>query len=155
MTEPHAGADPTEFTCRAELDGDEWVINGEKWFSSNTRYASFLIVMVVTDPEAPAHKRISAIIVPKDTPGVNIVRNAVGAEAEGPRLYPVRKRPGTQGEPTRRARTGFCRCADDWVEDEFTTRCGPWHRSKSFRHDVQRALSRRTKGEVLADKQIH
>ncbi|MET0887183.1 MAG: acyl-CoA dehydrogenase family protein, partial [Mycetocola sp.] len=40
MTEPHAGADPTLFNTRAELDGDEWVINGEKWFSSNARFAS-------------------------------------------------------------------------------------------------------------------
>lgn len=39
MTEPHAGADPTLFVTRAERDGDEWVINGEKWFSSNARYA--------------------------------------------------------------------------------------------------------------------
>ena len=54
MTEPHGGADPKVFTTRAELDGDEWVINGEKWFSSNARYASFLIVMAVTDPDAPA-----------------------------------------------------------------------------------------------------
>src|SRR5688500_2598724 len=41
MTEPHAGADPTLFRTRAVRDGDEWVINGEKWFSSNARYASF------------------------------------------------------------------------------------------------------------------
>ncbi|MYF50413.1 MAG: acyl-CoA dehydrogenase, partial [Gammaproteobacteria bacterium] len=52
MTEPQGGADPKVFTCSAELIGDEWVINGEKWFSSNARYASFLIVMAVTDPEA-------------------------------------------------------------------------------------------------------
>jgi acyl-CoA dehydrogenase len=45
MTEPQGGSDPKEFTCSAVLDGDEWVINGEKWFSSNARYASFLIVM--------------------------------------------------------------------------------------------------------------
>src|SRR3977135_1628387 len=43
VTEPHGGADPTLFTCRAERDGDEWVINGEKWFSSNSRFASFFI----------------------------------------------------------------------------------------------------------------
>ena len=44
MTEPQGGADPKVFTTRAELHGDDWVINGEKWFSSNARYASFLIV---------------------------------------------------------------------------------------------------------------
>src|SRR4029079_14695821 len=45
MTEPQGGSDPKEFTCSAVLDGDEWVINGEKWFSSNAKFASFLIVM--------------------------------------------------------------------------------------------------------------
>src|SRR5947207_14960704 len=56
MTEPHAGADPTLFKVRAELDGDQWVINGEKWFSSNARYASFFIVMAVTNPDVSAYK---------------------------------------------------------------------------------------------------
>src|SRR5882757_5327128 len=55
MTEPHAGADPTLFTTRATLDGDEWVINGAKWFASNARYAAFHIVMVVTDPDVSAY----------------------------------------------------------------------------------------------------
>src|SRR5580698_9288694 len=48
MTEPHGGADPTTFRTRAMRDGDEWVINGEKFFSSNLRSASFIIVMCVT-----------------------------------------------------------------------------------------------------------
>jgi len=75
MTEPHAGADPTLFTTRAVKDGDDWVINGEKWFSSNARYSSFLIVMAVTDPDVSPYEGMSMIIVPTDTPGVNIVRN--------------------------------------------------------------------------------
>ncbi|HEU4427280.1 MAG TPA: acyl-CoA dehydrogenase family protein [Myxococcota bacterium] len=83
MTEPHAGADPTLFTTRAVRDGNEWVINGEKWFSSNARWSSFLIVMAVTDPEVDAHGGMSMFIVPTDTPGVNIVRN-VGIGAERP-----------------------------------------------------------------------
>ncbi len=49
MTEPQGGSDPTQFTTRAEKDGDEWVINGWKFFSSNARTSSFLIVMVVTN----------------------------------------------------------------------------------------------------------
>src|SRR5829696_30844 len=64
MTEPQAGADPKEFVCRAWQDGDEWVIEGEKWFSSNARYASFFIVMAVTDPNAGPHSRMSMLIVP-------------------------------------------------------------------------------------------
>jgi acyl-CoA dehydrogenase len=84
MTEPHAGADPTLFTTRATKDGNEWVINGEKWFSSSARYASFFIVMVVTNPDVSAYKGMSMFIVPAETPGVEIVRNVgVGGEPEG------------------------------------------------------------------------
>src|SRR5690606_6550708 len=75
MTEPQAGADPTEFTTTAERDGDEWVSNGWKFFSSNARWASFLIVMAYTDREAGPYKGMSMFIVPTDTPGVEIVRN--------------------------------------------------------------------------------
>ena len=75
MTEPQAGADPKEFVCKATLDGDEWVIEGEKWFSSHARYAAFLIVMAVTDPDARPHERMSMFIVPAETPGIEIIRN--------------------------------------------------------------------------------
>src|SRR2546429_164981 len=60
---------------RAVRDGDEWVINGHKWFSSNASIADFLILMAVTDPEARPYQRASMIIVPTDTPGVDIVRD--------------------------------------------------------------------------------
>jgi len=75
MTEPHAGADPTLFKCRAHKDGDEWVINGWKYFSSNAKTASFLIVMAVTDPEVSAYQGMSMFLVPTDTPGIKIERN--------------------------------------------------------------------------------
>jgi len=57
MTEPDGGSDPTNFTTRATKEGNEWVINGEKWFSSNAKYAAFLITPVITDPDAEPHKR--------------------------------------------------------------------------------------------------
>ncbi len=83
MTEPHAGADPTLFTTSAARDGDEWVINGYKWFSSNARFAEFLIVMAVTNPEVSAYQGMSMFIVPADTPGVNIIRNVgTGTESD-------------------------------------------------------------------------
>lgn len=83
MTEPHAGADPTLFITRAERDGDEWVINGEKWFSSNARFSEFLIVMAVTNPDVSAYQGMSMFIVPADTPGINFVRHVgIGTEPE-------------------------------------------------------------------------
>jgi acyl-CoA dehydrogenase len=83
MTEPHAGADPALFTTRAVRDGDEWVITGEKWFSSNARYASFIVVMALTDVDAGPYQGMSMFIVPADTPGLEIVRN-VGIGGEPP-----------------------------------------------------------------------
>jgi acyl-CoA dehydrogenase len=75
MTEPEvSGADPTGLRTRAVADGDDWVIDGHKWFSSGAEGAAFGIVMAVTDPDAPPHRRASQIIVPADTPGVEIVR---------------------------------------------------------------------------------
>jgi acyl-CoA dehydrogenase len=74
MTEPHAGADPTLFTCRAERDGDDWVITGEKFFTSNAEHAAFYIVMAVTDPEVSAYKGMSMFLVPRETPGINLLR---------------------------------------------------------------------------------
>jgi acyl-CoA dehydrogenase len=76
MTEPEvAGSDPTLLRTRARREDDEYIIDGHKWFSSNASRADFLIVMAVTDPEAPRHQRASMFIVPVDTPGVNIVRD--------------------------------------------------------------------------------
>jgi acyl-CoA dehydrogenase len=75
MTEPDTpGSDPTQLKTRAVRDGDNYVINGRKWFTSNAIGAAFAIAMVVTDPEAEPHRRASQIIVPLDTPGMKVVR---------------------------------------------------------------------------------
>jgi acyl-CoA dehydrogenase len=75
MTEPDGGSDPTNFSTRAVKDGDEWVITGEKWFSSNAKYAAFLITPVITHPEAEPHRRMTMFLVPRETPGLNFRRN--------------------------------------------------------------------------------
>jgi acyl-CoA dehydrogenase len=76
MTEPDtAGSDPTLLATRAVEDGESWVINGRKWFSTNASVADFLIVMAVTDPDAHKYQRASMFIVPVDTPGVTILRD--------------------------------------------------------------------------------
>jgi len=76
MTEPeNAGSNPIFLSTRAVLDGDEWVLDGHKWFTSSADGASFCIVMAVTDPDAHKYQRASMIIVPTDTPGFELVRN--------------------------------------------------------------------------------
>jgi acyl-CoA dehydrogenase len=76
MTEPEtAGSNPLLLETTAVKDGDDYVINGQKWFTSSADGAAFAIVMAVTDPEAPPYQRTSMIIVPTDAPGFNLVRN--------------------------------------------------------------------------------
>jgi acyl-CoA dehydrogenase len=75
MTEPEtAGSDPTGLACTARLEGEEWVIDGRKWWTTNALGAAVAIVMAVTDPEAAPHKRATMLLVPTDTPGFNLVR---------------------------------------------------------------------------------
>nr|WP_306999611.1 acyl-CoA dehydrogenase family protein [Amycolatopsis thermophila] len=160
MTEPQAGADPKEFVCRAWQEGDEWVIDGEKWFSSNARYASFLIVMAVTDPEAAPHRRMSMFIVPAETPGVEIVRNVatMGERSsldEGSHAYirynqvrvpadAMLGRPGG-GFAVAQARLGGGR-----IHHAMRT-VGKCQRALDMM--VERAVSRRTQGRRLGDTQ--
>jgi acyl-CoA dehydrogenase len=70
MTEQGTGSDPTQFTAHAELHGDEWVVNGDKWFVGNASRADFHVVMLVTEPDAPPRERMSMIIVPTPASGV-------------------------------------------------------------------------------------
>jgi acyl-CoA dehydrogenase len=75
MTEPDTpGSDPTQLKTRAVREGDYYVINGHKWFTSGAIGAAFAVAMVVTDPDAEPHRRASQIVVPTDTPGFNIIR---------------------------------------------------------------------------------
>jgi acyl-CoA dehydrogenase len=76
MTEPmHAGSDPVNMSTTAVLEGDEWVINGHKWFTSNGMIADVLLVMAVTDPDAAPYERTSMFLVPTAAPGVDRLRN--------------------------------------------------------------------------------
>jgi alkylation response protein AidB-like acyl-CoA dehydrogenase len=75
LTEPEvAGSDPTLMQTTARLEGDEWVIDGHKWFTSGANRAAFTTVFAITEPEADRHAKFSSIIVPTDTPGYEIVR---------------------------------------------------------------------------------
>ena len=75
MTEPdRAGSNPTWLSTRAVRDGDQYVIDGHKWFTTSADGASFAVVMAVTNPDAPPYARASMILVPTDTPGFEPVR---------------------------------------------------------------------------------
>jgi len=157
MTEPHGGADPMVFTTRAELDGDSWVINGEKWFSSNAQVASFLITMAVTDPDAPPHRRFSMFIIPTDTPGFEIIREVtVGLRASHVHPYvrynnvriPRENLLGNRGEGFVVAQT---RLGGGRIHHAMRT-VGAVR--SAFDMMCERALSRRTKGSLLSEKQM-
>lgn len=161
MTEPQAGADPKVFQTRAVLNGDEWVINGEKWSSSNARYASFLIVMVVTDPENRPYQQQSMFLVPAETPGLEIIRN-IGL--------------GTESEAEDRGAHGYLRYDNVRVPKEnllgpqgggfvvAQTRLGGRRIHHAMRTSgrvrrifdmmCERVLSRTTQGELIANKQL-
>ena len=159
MTEPQGGADPKVFQTKAVLEGDEWVINGHKWFSSNAKNATFLIVMVVTEPDAPAYEQQSMILVPKETPGVNIIRNVgVGyqPEGEGSHAYihydnvrvPKENLLGERGKAFAVAQT---RLGGGRIHHAMRT---IGQAQKAFDMMCERALSRETQGELLAKKQM-
>jgi acyl-CoA dehydrogenase len=156
LTEPQGGADPLMIATTAVRDGDEWVINGEKWFSTNARYASFFIVMAVTNPDAAPHQRASMFIVPAGTPGLEIVRN-VGYGSTEPthaylRLTDVRisidEMLGGPGEGFVVAQT---RLGGGRVHHAMRTIAKA---REAFDRMCERVLSRSTKGERLADKQM-
>src|SRR3954467_2004878 len=160
MTEPEVpGSDPTTLRTRAVRDGDDWVIDGHKWFSSGADGAAFGIVMAVTDPEAHPHGRATQIIVPADTAGVDVVRPIVvmGHAGKGWSTHcevrytgvrvPVANTLGAEG-------AGFLIAQK---------RLGPGriHHVMRWLGQMQRAfelmcsysLQRKTFGEALADKQ--
>jgi acyl-CoA dehydrogenase len=160
MTEPQAGADPAEFTCTARREGDHWVINGEKWFASHARFAAFLLVMVVTNPEAPIHEGASILLVEQGTPGMEILRNsAVGPfveQGDGVHAYirftdcrvPLDHLLGKEGQGFLVAQT---RLGGGRVHHAMRS-VGVLKKAMDMM--CERALSRRTKGELLADKQL-
>ena len=167
MTEPGAGADPTLLTTTAVRDGDEWVINGHKWFSSNASVSDFLLVMVKTgDSSESAYKAFSMIIVPTKTPGVNIVRDV-----------PTMGEPDHRtGEPGGHAEILYEDCrvpfenvvgGEEGIGQGFALaqkRLGPgrihhamrWlgQSQRAFDLLCERALTRYTHGSILAEKQM-
>jgi acyl-CoA dehydrogenase len=158
MTEPQGGSDPSLFETEARRNGDEWVINGWKYFSSNARTASFLIVMALTDTETDVYHGMSMFLVPTDTPGIEIVRNIglMGEHGGGGmhaliHYHDVRVPPeallGGEGQAFAIAQT---RLGGGRVHHAMRT-VGNCRRALDML--CERAVSRRTRDGVLADKQ--
>lgn len=158
MTEPEvSGADPTTLQCQAVLDGDEWVINGRKWFASGAFASAFAIVMAVTDPDAAPHQKASMILVPTGTPGYELVREVpvMGEHGEGGHCellftdcrVPAANLLGNRGE-------GF-KLAQLRLGPGRITHCMRWlgMASRSFELMVKYSLQRKTRGQRLADLQ--
>jgi acyl-CoA dehydrogenase len=166
LTEPHsAGSDPTQITTTARLDGDEYVIDGEKWFASNARLADFVLAMVVTEPDGAPYERASMIVIERDTPGMDIIRDVptmdhpypgpgdqhIGGHAHirftGCRV-PARNLIGRPGEgfllAQKRLSAGRIHHAMRWIG-----MCG-----RAFDMMCERAVSRTLHGKPLADKQF-
>ena len=160
MTEPQGGADPGQFRTRAVRDGDCWILNGEKFYSSNAQNAQFLLVVAITNPDVPVHEGASIFLVPRDAPGFEVVRPTEnmghpeqGTEFGHPHVryrdvrlpadsllgpagkgFEVAQSRLANGRIYHSARTvGICQWALDMM--------------------CERALSRETSGGALADKQ--
>jgi acyl-CoA dehydrogenase len=162
MTEPGAGADPTLLSTRAVRDGDEWVINGHKWFTSNGSVADFLVVMAVTNADVHPYQGSSMIIVPVDTPGVHILRDVPTMEnpvehfgvfgGHSEIIYedvrvPYENLVGNEGD-------GFV-LAQKRLGPGRIHHCMRWlgQSKRAFDMLCERAVSRYTHGSYLAEKQ--
>ena len=162
MTEPaFAGSNPTRLGTTARLEGDVYVINGHKWFTSSADGAAFAVVMAVTNPDGPPHQRASMIIVPTDTPGFELVRNipVFGETGEGWFSHaevrytdcrvPVANRIGDEG-------SGF-KLAQERLGPGRIHHCMRWigQAERAFDLMCRRAVSREIEdGVVLGQKQF-
>ena len=163
MTEPHTpGSDPTRLETRAVLDGDEWVIDGRKWYTTNASVADFFIVMAVTNPDVHPYQGSSMIVVPVDTPGVTILRD-VGSMDDPTVVYgkfgnhgeivydgvrvPKGNLVGVEG-------AGF-QLAQARLGPGRIHHCMRWlgQSRRAFEMMCERAVSRYTHGSLLAEKQ--
>jgi acyl-CoA dehydrogenase len=159
MTEPEGGSDPTQFKTSAVKDGHEWVINGHKFFSSNAKTAAFIIVMVVTDQDAPRGKGMSMFLIPTGTPAVIIERNVglagdkLGQGSHALIRYDnVRVPAGAMlGEENQAFAIAQTRLGGGRIHHAMRT-IGQSQRALDMM--CERALSRFTAGSKLADKQF-
>jgi acyl-CoA dehydrogenase len=159
MTEPQGGSDPSLFTTRAVREGDEWVIDGEKWFSSSFERAAFIIVMAVTNPDVPVYQGTSMFLIEAGTPGLEVIRRTgVGYDPDGTGNHPY-VRYNSVRVPAENLLGGE---GQAFVIAQTRLGGGRLHHAMRTVGAVarcldmlcERALSRTTQGELLAKKQL-
>ncbi|MCJ7670897.1 MAG: acyl-CoA dehydrogenase family protein [Acidimicrobiia bacterium] len=160
MTEPdQAGSDPRSIKTTARRDGDEWVINGHKWFTSNGKRADFFIVMCRTEDAeggSDASGRMTQIIVPRDAPGVNIIRGITvwGVESDHCEIIyedvrvPIDNQLGSRGSGHHAAQD---RLGAGRVYHCMNSIGQMW---RAFDLMVERAMAREVHGGLLETKQF-
>jgi acyl-CoA dehydrogenase len=157
MTEPHGGADPLTMRTTAVLGPDGWTINGQKWFATSARYAAFILVVAITEPDAEPHRRMSILIVPGDAPGIELLHNSKFHGEPEPTHAHIRF---TDVRVPADAILGAR--GDAFVIAQNRLGGGRLHHAMrtvaqakaAFDMMCSRALSRATKGEQLARKQL-
>jgi acyl-CoA dehydrogenase len=157
MTEPGVGSsDPTQLETVARLDGDEWVINGTKWFTGRAHRASFAVVMARTEPGVQGRRAFSMILVPTDSPGFEIVRSVLAMGFDGDHCVvryndvrvPVGNLIGPRG-------AGFL-LSQKRLGPGRISHCMRWigQALRAYELMCERAVSREAFGSVLAEKQL-
>ena len=165
LTEPFlAGADPTRIATSAVLDGDEWVINGHKWFVSNGSVADIILVFAETNPENRPHRHASMFVVPAGTPGHG--DRARHPDDGAPRRRVRRTRATTPRSSSTTAAcppttssgaraTASCSRRSVSAAGASTTRCaGSARRRGRFDIMCERAVSRESHGKLLGQHQM-
>lgn len=156
MTEPQGGADPLLIDTTAVRDGDHWVINGEKWFSTNASTADFFIVMARSEFDARPHESISTLIVPAGAPGLEVLRD-VGYGTAHPTHGYVRYTnvrvplDHMLGEPGQGFVVAQTRLGGGRIHHAMRTIAKA---RKALEYMKRRAVSRTTKGSLLSQKQL-
>ena len=156
MTEPDvASSDPTQLKTRAELDGNEWLINGHKWFTSGADRAAYTTVMCRTEPDAPDHDAFSMIVVPTSTPGYNIIRDVRVMGFYGGHCEVKYENVRVPAENLLGPRGAGFKIAQERLGPGRIFHCMRWlgQAQRAFDLLCERANSRTAFGSLLADKQ--
>lgn len=155
LTEPGAGSDPTRIATTARLEGDEWVLDGEKFFASNASFADFVLVVAKSEPEADRHKRFSMFLIPRGTTGMEIVRESELMGMDGVHAHIRFTDCRVPAEALVGERGGAFTISQRRLGPGRIHHCMRWlgQCARAFDMLCERAVSREVNGGLLKDKQ--